>query len=532
MISKLILVYYLTLFSTSIEGLKILAIAPQFGISHVRFTGNAIDILAKAGHDVTFLLPSMDPETKITGTKLAKIITTDETIELTQQVAKIMDNKTSFWERNSGNLFTFFSIIEDFQKSFEMHCERLINNDTLTEIMRNEKFDLGVVEIFDYCAFGLFKLYNIPAHVGIIASSLPSAMYKHVGLTYPIAQLPELFTDFGDNEMTFFNRLKNLFGFVMGTVFSDNLVKRENKLFEKKYGKNFVDIPEQIRDCSFLIVNSNPFADNTHPTLSKIIEIGGFAMTKSNILSKEWDDVMSRKKHTILVSFGSVAKSYQMPIKMKDAFIKAFKELPDVTFIWKYEEPNDPYIEKLENLYLSKWVPQTDLLNDKRLTGFLTHSGQNSLQEAAYYGVPLICLGIFADQNKNAKIAEKLGFGSILSKQDAYDHKKIVNAFKKLLTDDNEYKKNGKRISDMIKSKPGNITQTFIDYVEFAGKFKKLPHLNMEGHKLNIFQYALLDVILFLLAVILTTLIIVGFIVFKTVKMMYVFIFGKKQKVE
>lgn len=52
MISKLILVYYLIVLSTSIEGLKILAIAPQVGVSHVRFTGNAIDILVKAGHDV------------------------------------------------------------------------------------------------------------------------------------------------------------------------------------------------------------------------------------------------------------------------------------------------------------------------------------------------------------------------------------------------------------------------------------------------------------------------------------------------
>ncbi|CEF69043.1 UDP-glucuronosyl/UDP-glucosyltransferase family-containing protein [Strongyloides ratti] len=528
----ILILIFLQLFTlTSIDGLKILAIAPQFGISHVRFTGFALDILIKAGHDVTFLLPPMDPTCTITGTKLAKIVTTDESPDLKKITTEIVDNKTSFWLSETGNIFTFLGFIEKFQKSFEMHCERLINNDTLTEIMRNEKFDLGIVEIFDYCAFGLFKLYNIPAHVGIIASNLPSAMYKHVGLTYPIAQLPEMFTDFSYSKMTFFNRVGNFFGFFMGKTFSDNLAEKENQLFKNKFGEHFVDINQQIRDSSFLIVNANPFADNTHPTLSKIIEIGGFAMKESKPLDEEWDKIMSKKKHTILISFGSVAKSVDMPLKMKDAFMEAFKKLPDVMFIWKYENPDDEYIKKMDNLYLSKWVPQTDLLNDTRLTGFLTHSGQNSLQEAAYYGVPLICLGIFADQNRNAKIAENLGFGTVLKKQDAFDSKNIENAFKKLL-DNNELKKNGKRISDMIKNRPGNITKTFIEYVEFAGKFKKLPHLNMEGHKLNIFQYALLDVILFLLTIATLVISILGFIIFKITKMIYVKVTGKKTKVE
>lgn len=474
----------------------------------------------------------MDPDTKIFGTKLAKVVTTDVVPEITKQTRTITSNKSSFWVTETNNIFSFFGFIDNFQKSFEMHCERLINNDTLTEIMRNEKFDLGIVEIFDYCAFGLFKLYNIPAHVGIIASNLPSSMYKHVGLTYPIAQLPEMFTDFAPKEMSFFKRMGNLFGFIMGKTFSDNLIKKENKLFKKKFGKNFVDIPQQIRDCSFLIVNSNPFADNTHPTLSKIIEIGGFAMSKAKPLDEEWNQVMSKKKHTILISFGSVAQSYEMPLKMKDAFMKAFKELPDVMFIWKYEKPDDEYIKKLDNLYLTKWVPQTDLLNDERLTGFLTHSGQNSLQEAAYYGVPLICLSVFADQHRNARVAESLGFGSILKKEDAYDYKNIVNAFKNLLPVDNEYKKNGKRISEMIKNRPGNITKTFIDYIEFAGKFKKLPQLNMEGHKLNIFQYALLDVIVFLLAIVSIVIGILSFIIYKIIKVVCVKVCNKKKKSE
>uniref|UniRef100_A0A0N4ZZQ4 glucuronosyltransferase n=1 Tax=Parastrongyloides trichosuri TaxID=131310 RepID=A0A0N4ZZQ4_PARTI len=512
-------------------SLKILGIMPQYGKSHVRFTGSTLDILAKAGHNVTFLLAKMDPLMKTTETKYVQnIVSPDNVPELEKIVNKIENKKTSFWTEEMGSVTSFFGFIEEFQKMFELHCERLVFNDTLTEEMRNEKYDLAIIEVFDYCAFGLVKAYNIPAHVSVLASALPSGLYKHFGLTFPISQTPDMFTKYSDTEFGFFTRLGNLVGYYLGSLFSDNLYERENKVFDKKFGKGFVDIAQEVRDSSFLVVNSNPFVDYAHPTLSKIIEIGGFVIPEAKKLNKEWDEILSRKKHTILISFGSVAQSSSMPIKMKKAYLEAFKRLPDIMFIWKYENMNDENVKESDNVHISKWVPQTELLNDKRLSGFLTHGGQNSLQEAAFYGVPLLCVGLFADQHRNAKVAEKIGFGKVLVKEDTYDANNLVSAFKELIDEKSEYKKNAVRVSEMIKNRPGNITKTFIEHVEFAAKFKKLPHLNMEGHKLNIFQYALVDIILFILLILFTILGIVGFLSFKIIKTIYRKIIHKEKE--
>lgn len=79
-----------------------------------------------------------------------------------------------------------------------------------------------------------------------------------------------------------------------------------------------------------------------------------------------------------------------MPLKVRRAFVQAVKAFPDVEFIWKYEEPEDGKVEKLPNLHLETWLPQIDIFAQKKLLGFVTHSGTNSITEATYFGVPLV----------------------------------------------------------------------------------------------------------------------------------------------
>ncbi|GMT37736.1 hypothetical protein PFISCL1PPCAC_29033, partial [Pristionchus fissidentatus] len=45
-------------------------------------------------------------------------------------------------------------------------------------------------------------------------------------------------------------------------------------------------------------------------------------------------------------------------------------------FHWKYEKPEHKISAGIANLIESTWVPQRDLLNDPRLSAFITHCGQ------------------------------------------------------------------------------------------------------------------------------------------------------------
>lgn len=51
-----------------------------------------------------------------------------------------------------------------------------------------------------------------------------------------------------------------------------------------------------------------------------------------------------------------------MPTQYKAAIVEVVRRHPEVTFIWKYDEPEDSVGEGLSNLVKTKWMPQTDLL--------------------------------------------------------------------------------------------------------------------------------------------------------------------------
>ena len=61
------------------------------------------------------------------------------------------------------------------------------------------------------------------------------------------------------------------------------------------------------------------------------------------------------------------------------------------------------------NVKVLPWIPQNDLLAHGGTKAFISHSGHNSLNEAAFYGVPLICMPLFLDQFSNCAQAQSVG---------------------------------------------------------------------------------------------------------------------------
>uniref|UniRef100_A0A915NMH2 glucuronosyltransferase n=1 Tax=Meloidogyne floridensis TaxID=298350 RepID=A0A915NMH2_9BILA len=57
------------------------------------------------------------------------------------------------------------------------------------------------------------------------------------------------------------------------------------------------------------------------------------------------------------------------------------------------------------------------LLDHPRLKLFITHCGYNSLLEAGMAGIPVLVMPFFFDQFRNARVAERIGWGLYFDKR-------------------------------------------------------------------------------------------------------------------
>lgn len=66
--------------------------------------------------------------------------------------------------------------------------------------------------------------------------------------------------------------------------------------------------------------------DFPRPKFHKVIDIGGIGLKPAKNLTHEWVKLLSKRKRNVLMSFGSVAPSFQMPQEYKDNILKVLGE--------------------------------------------------------------------------------------------------------------------------------------------------------------------------------------------------------------
>lgn len=107
--------------------------------------------------------------------------------------------------------------------------------------------------------------------------------------------------------------------------------------------------------------------------------------------------IESSKNGCVIFAFGLSIPTNELPIKIQQTVFKAFEQLPDYHFIWKFEN-GTKYPAK--NVLSLKLLPQNDLLAHPKVKAFISHGGMSSTQEATWYGVPIIGIPVIVDQHR------------------------------------------------------------------------------------------------------------------------------------
>ncbi|TKR63025.1 hypothetical protein L596_026910 [Steinernema carpocapsae] len=481
---------------------------PRFGISHVNFMGRLADILVEEGIDVTVFLPKMNPKVVNNGTKLAKTVT----IEGAPSINEFFKNEAFLahtWVSQSMNPFEQKALMDMVTKIHAEQCEFTLQQKDVMEQLKKEKFDLGISEIFDLCAMGIYEEIGIEKHV-LFGGMIWEKIADMFGAPNLPASVPGLFNDV-DNKMGLLGRAGNLLKVEFSKWWLNSMKTGGEQAAERALGRK-IDFDEKLAQASFVITNADPLLDFPRPITEKFVNIGGLCVPKPKPLDAYWEKVVTERKATVLLSFGSVAQSFSMPEEMKKAILETFKRFPEVTFIWKYEKDEDEVAKGYPNVVTNKWVPQNDLLNHPNLKVFITHAGMNSIGEVSRRGVPVITIPLFGDQQRNAAQVKRLGTAVVMDKADLFISGNFEAKIREVL-ENPSYRTKAVRLSQMMAKWPKNQREQFVKYVQFAGEFGHLPEYSIP--KVSFVQYYMLDIFVPFLVVIVFVLASVPYLIYK-----------------
>jgi len=247
------------------------------------------------------------------------------------------------------------------------------------------------------------------------------------------------------------------------------------------------------------------------PVTPNLITVGGLTTGKKSSVSKQLPEnienfIASAKDGVILVTFGSMAAS--LPIHTATKFIEAFKMLPTFRIIWRLHNVDN--LEIPQNVMIAKWLPQQDILSDKRVKLFITHCGANGQFEAVYHAMPMIGFPITGDQPANANRLNYKGYGIGMDVHD-FTAEQLLENIKKILTDDS-YKKRITLASEIFRSERESPAEKAAYWIEHVTKFGG-DHLRSAGNDLSLYQYLMLDILFVLLLVVIIAILLVFVIV-------------------
>ncbi|XP_014415160.2 UDP-glucuronosyltransferase 3A1 isoform X1 [Camelus ferus] len=404
-----------------------------------------------------------------------------------------------FMEETLGGRSTFehyFNILEQLG----LQCSHLLRRHDIMNSLKNENFDLVVVETFDYCPFLVAEKLGRP-FVSFLPTSFGTVDF---GPPSPLSYVP-VFHSLLTDRMDFWGRVKNFLMFF-------NFCMRQRRIhsaFDKTIKEHFPEgsrpvLSHLLKKAELWFVNSDFAFEFARPLLPNTVYVGGLLAKPIKPVPQEFENFIAKFGDSgfVLVTLGSmvsVIQSQEVPKEMN----AAFASLPQGV-IWKYKASHWPKDIKLAaNVKLVDWLPQNDLLGHPHIRLFVTHGGMNSVMEAIQHGVPMVGIPILGDQYENMLRVEARNFGvSIRLKQ----LKAETLALKmKQVMEDKRYKSAVVAASIIRRSHPLTPAQRLVGWIDHILQTGGAAHLKPHALQQPWYEQYLLDVLLFLLVATLGT---------------------------
>lgn len=390
-----------------------------------------------------------------------------------------------------------------------------LQNSEVVRIMNEESFDLVILGYaMNEFLLGFGAHFNCPIIV-MFANGHIKPLNDLVGNPTGNSYIPHILLGW-NGPMTFLKRIENtILNIKMELRFAyfNNRNRKAYNLYFQKL-KSYPSFDEIKKNVSLVFVTSHFTHGVLRPNQPNIIEIGGIkAMdNKQQLLSRDIQEFLdSAKNGAIFMSLGTNFNSSSLPTEKLKSILNSFKKIKQKV-LWKWE--NETLEGKPDNIKISKWFPQDEILSHPNMKLFITHGGLGSITEAKFHGVPVLGIPISMDQPTNLKVIENEGWAVIVNFEDL-NEVSLTEGINEIINSE-KYYENVKKISKLFKDRPISPLNTAVYWTEYVLRYRGAKHLQSSAIQLNFFQLYLLDVWAVLLFL--------GYILYKVQKLIFNFV--------
>ncbi|XP_026736019.1 UDP-glucuronosyltransferase 2B18-like [Trichoplusia ni] len=485
------------------EGAKILVVVPTSSISHQVVFRPLTQELAKRGHDVTVI--TTDPAFPKGGApaNLTEIDLHDLSYNMfIQETSKMpKGNKDDLLVQMKTYLRVSALIFGEQLK--DGNVQLLIND-------KNVKFDLIIVEACFRQSLAYSHVFKAPviqmSSFGGVFDNFATIGAPTHPILYPDIMRQKL------NHLTMWEKITELYNHYMLKWIYHNNAHLENKILQEILGPDVPTVTELYDNVHMLFLNVYPVFEGVRPVPPTVVYTGGLHQNPEKELPKDLKSYLdSSKNGVIYISFGTNVDPTMLPADRIKVLVKAFSQLPyDV--LWKWN--GDELPGRTENIRISKWLPQSDLLRHPKIKVFVTQGGLQSTDEAITAGVPLIGVPMLGDQWFNV---EKYVYHKIGVRLDLEDItiETFKNTLLKVIGDDS-FRRNIIKLRSLMRDEVQTPLERAVWWTEYVLRHGGAKHLRSPAANISWAEYLELELVLTLLAGLLVILFSTSLIVYKT----------------
>lgn len=252
-----------------------------------------------------------------------------------------------------------------------------------------------------------------------------------------------------------------------------------------------------------MLVNSDPSVDFPLVLPPNIVQVGGLQIKEPKQLPDELKTFIEKgKKGTVLMSLGTNIRSDQLSMDKIKIVIDVFRNMPEYNFLWKFET-SEMLKDLPENVKITAWLPQNDILSHPNVKLFITHGGLLSTQETTWHSVPMVGMPFVADQHRNlfksinAGVAAKVDYFTM-------SEQSLGDAIKEVLGNP-KYKRNMEMRSKRFRDQPQSALERAIWWCEYIIRNPHPTHLRPSKFTLGLLDSHFFDLQLLAVVTILLT---------------------------